>query len=49
MDFQRYRAATSVMEGDHRARQALLTTPIDEQAAKQGFIQASMTNGIPTQ
>ncbi|MCT7945323.1 diguanylate cyclase domain-containing protein [Shewanella septentrionalis] len=39
VDFQRYRAATSVMEGDHRARQALLATPIDEQAAKQGFIQ----------
>ncbi|MDT3297442.1 hypothetical protein Q4Q57_20150 [Shewanella sp. SP2S2-6] len=39
VDFQRYRAATSVMEGDHQARQALLATPIDEQAAKQGFIQ----------
>lgn len=39
VDFQRYRVATSVMEGDHRARQALLATPIDEQAAKQGFIQ----------
>lgn len=39
VDFQRYRAATSVMEGDHQARQALLATPIDEQAAKLGFIQ----------
>lgn len=48
VDFQRYRAATSVMEGDHQARQALLATPIDEQAPNWVLFRASMTNGIPT-
>lgn len=39
VDYQRYLAATDVIMGDSQARQALLSVPIDEQAAKLGFIQ----------
>ncbi|WP_297892757.1 sensor domain-containing diguanylate cyclase [Shewanella sp.] len=39
VDYQRYLAATDVIMGDSQARQALRSVPIDEQAAKLGFIQ----------
>lgn len=38
-DFQRYLEATTVMQGDYQARQAMLATPIDMAGAKAGFIQ----------
>lgn len=39
VDYHRYLAATSVILGDNQARQALLSVPVDEQAAKLGFMQ----------
>lgn len=39
VDYQRYLAATSVILGDNKARKALLSVPVDEQAARLGFIQ----------
>ena len=39
VEYQRYLEATSVMLGDHRAREALLAHPVDVIMAKEGFIQ----------
>uniref|UniRef100_Q0HZ71 Diguanylate cyclase with PAS/PAC sensor n=1 Tax=Shewanella sp. (strain MR-7) TaxID=60481 RepID=Q0HZ71_SHESR len=39
VDYQRFLAATAVMQGDKQAREALLSSPINELKAKEGFIQ----------
>ncbi|MGR6500918.1 diguanylate cyclase domain-containing protein [Shewanella sp. Koi 1] len=39
VDYQRYLAATAVMQGDKQAREALLSSPINQRKAKEGFIQ----------
>ena len=39
VDYQRYLAATAVMQGDKQAREALLSLPINQRKAREGFIQ----------
>ncbi|PWF63971.1 diguanylate cyclase [Shewanella sp. BC20] len=39
VDYQRYLAATAVMQGDKQAREALLSSPINQRKAREGFIQ----------